>query len=345
MAAAGQLDSTLWISEHDVVAEMDLGRAIDELQAALSAEAAGRMLPMAKTMLRLPGGGTLHSLGAATEDLAGVKTWAHTPGGADPILLLLDARNGRLVAVVEAFALGQLRTAAAAAVATDRMAPAGARVLAVLGTGRQALPQVAAVAAVRRLEEVRVFSPTAAHREAFAGRLERDLGLRAVTAGSPAEAVSGAHVVTLVTRATSPVVTEAMVEEGMHMNSVGSIDLDRREFEPAILAMADLVVTDSMEQAMAQSSELRAFYGPDPSGWRPVQSLAGLVAAGDRRSDTARLSIFKGMGSGVEDLALGLQVLESVRRRSDPMAISRKERRLPRFTFQRPGDTVEGCMS
>lgn len=344
MAAVGQLDPTVWVSEHDVVREMDLSQAIEELQAAFAAEALHRMLPMAKTMLDLPAGGTLHSLGAATETLAGVKTWAHTGGGADPVLLLLDARTGHLVAVMEAFALGQLRTAATAAVATDRLALPGARVLTVIGTGKQALPQVAAVAAVRPLEEVRVFSPDRAHREAFAERLQQELGLRAVSLGSAAEALAGAHVVTLVTRATSPVLTEAMVQPGMHINSVGSIDLNRQEFEPAILATADVVVTDSLEQAVAHSSELRAFYGADITRWEPVRSLAELVAGGARRSDTQGVTIFKGMGSGVEDLALGRTVLEKVRRRSEPVTIARKGRAQPQFARPAPEDRVEDGM-
>lgn len=344
MAAVGQLDPTLWVSEHDVVREMDLPHAIEELEAAFSAEAAHRMLPMAKTMLALPGGGTLHSLGAATESLAGVKTWAHTPGGADPVLLLLDARSGHLVAVMEAFALGQLRTAATAALATDRLALAGARILAVIGTGKQALAQVAAVSAVRPLEQVRVFSPDRAHREAFAERLQQELGLPAVSLGSAAEALAGAQVVTLVTRATSPVLTEAMVEPGMHINSVGSIDLNRQEFEPAILATADMVVTDSMEQAAAHSSELRAFYGADTKRWAPVRSLAELVAGGTRRSDALGVTIFKGMGSGVEDLALGRSVLEKVKRRSEPVTIARMGRARLQFGRPAPEDKVGDCM-
>jgi gentisate 1,2-dioxygenase len=73
------------------------------------------------------------------------KTWAHTPGGADPCLLLFDEDTGELRAVIEAFVLGQLRTAGTVALATDLLARPDARRLAVIGPGKQALAQAAAV--------------------------------------------------------------------------------------------------------------------------------------------------------------------------------------------------------
>src|SRR5579875_1986745 len=115
-------DATLWICEADVVAVLDLPAAIAVLAAAFAAESDGCAVPLDKTMASFAGHGTLHALGGAAGNLAGVKAWAHTPGGADPVLLLFDASTGRIAAVTEAFALGQLRTAGTAGLATDRLA-------------------------------------------------------------------------------------------------------------------------------------------------------------------------------------------------------------------------------
>lgn len=329
-------DSTLWISEEEVVRHIGLHEAVSALEKAFAAEATGGVSALPKTMLQLRGGGTLHSLGAAFDGVAGVKSWAHTPGGADPVLLLIDTLRGTLLAAVEAFALGQLRTAAAVAVATDRLASPNATKLAIIGTGKQALPQVAAVAAVRPVAEVRVFSPTSEHREAFAGRLEVELGLRAVTSGSAGEAVTGAHIVNLVTRATSPVFYDAMVEPGMHINSIGSIDLVRQEFDPSILSRMDVVATDSVDQASFHSSELRSFYGTDVGRWESVRSLADVVHSGFRRNRPGQLTLFKGMGSGVEDVALGALLLERLGADSRTTAVVRSGRRSPRLAVGRP---------
>jgi alanine dehydrogenase len=321
-------DPTLWISEADVVSVLDLPEAIAALAGGFAGEAAGHIVAMEKTMASFAGHGTLHALGAASADVAGAKAWAHTPGGADPILLLFDAATGALVAAIEAFALGQLRTAGTAALATDRLARPGARRLGIVGTGKQALAQVAAVAAVRQLDDVRAFSPDPGRREAFAQRVQEQLGLACTAAASAAEAVADADVITLVTRATVPVLTAAMVRPGLHVNAVGAIDLSRREFEPAILEDAT-VVTDSVGQARNLSAELRDFFGPATHPWPRLRALGDVVRDGLGRAGPEEVTLFKGMGSGVEDLALGAEILARVRKAGRGSEVTRRGRADP----------------
>ena len=305
-------EPTYWVSEHDVVSALSLADAIEALRETFGRQGAGEAAELEKTMLGYGDHATLHALGAAIGGcgLAGVKTWTHTPGGADPVLCMFDTQTGALRAVVEAFALGQMRTSGTSALATDLLARPDSSVLAVVGTGKQALPQVAAVAQVRDLSEVRAFSRSAEHREAFARRVHEELGLAARAAASVEEAVAGADVVTLVTRATEALLTEGMVEEGMHVNALGAIDLDRREFSPAILGRCAAVVTDSLAQAKNLSSELREFYGAGNHDWAGVRSLGAVVADRSYARADADVTVFKGMGSGIEDAALGTAVLE-----------------------------------
>src|SRR5436305_10750930 len=164
-----------WLAEKEVSELIDLPAAIDAVEAGLRLEAAGAGETMEKTHVAWGGGHTLHALGAALpgRNVVGTKTWAHTAGGATPLLLLWEADSGRLVAVIEAFVLGQLRTAAVSAVATRWMAAPDAAELAIIGSGKQALPQVAAVLAMRPIERVRIFSPNAEHARALAVRVEQ----------------------------------------------------------------------------------------------------------------------------------------------------------------------------
>src|SRR5436309_1872375 len=115
-------DSAIWITESEVMSLMDMPAAIRALEAGLRAEARGAATNMTKTHVAWPsaqGQSTLHAIGAAFADdgFAGTKTWAHTPGGASPLLILYDSRTGALCAILEAFALGQLRTGAASGLA------------------------------------------------------------------------------------------------------------------------------------------------------------------------------------------------------------------------------------
>jgi alanine dehydrogenase len=309
--------ATFWVSEHDVVSVLDLADAAEVLRAGFAQEGSGRAGELEKTMLGYGDHSTLHALGAAFvgAGLAGAKVWTHTPGGADPVLCMFDTATGRLVACIEAFALGQLRTSGTAALATDLLAVPDASVLAVIGTGKQALPQVAAAAQVRRLSEVRAYSRSPEHREAFAAKVTDVLGVPCRAASSPDEAVDGAGIVTVVTRATEPVLLDRTVTPGMHLNAIGAIDLKRREFEPSILGRCAAVVTDSLTQARRLSSELREHFGTgaDTGGagtWRTVRSLGALVAAGGAARGARDVTLFKAMGSGIEDVALGAAVLD-----------------------------------
>src|SRR5918911_1600044 len=138
--------SPLWITEAEVVRMMDINEAIKALEKGLLAEAAGEASNMVKTHVAWDGGSTLHAIGATfpKAEFVGTKTWAHTTGGATPLLILFDSETGALKAIVEAFALGQMRTASASGVATQHLAAKDAIEFAIIGTGKQAITQVAA---------------------------------------------------------------------------------------------------------------------------------------------------------------------------------------------------------
>src|SRR5438309_11315162 len=137
----------IWTTEAEVVQLMDLKDAIVALEAALREEASGEAQNMTKTLLQY-GKNNLHAIGGKLGNLVGTKTWTHTQGGTCPLLLLWSAEDGSLVAVVEAFALGNLRTRGSSGVAADWMARQDAKVMAIAGTGKQAVAQVGTMLAV-----------------------------------------------------------------------------------------------------------------------------------------------------------------------------------------------------
>src|SRR5262249_60206977 len=124
------------------------------------------------------------------------------------------------------------------------------------GTGKQAMARPAAGAAVRPLGGVRAFSRDGAARAEFVGRARKALGLNVEEASSVAQAVDGAAMVTLVTRATKPILGASMPAAGTHVNAVGAISPERTEFEPALLSRCAAVVADSVPQVPNLSSEV-----------------------------------------------------------------------------------------
>jgi len=327
----------VWISEAEVVQLMDLKEAIVALEAALREEARGDAQNMTKTLLQY-GKNNLHAIGAKLGSLVGTKTWAHTQGGTCPLLLLWSAEDGSLVAVIEAFALGNLRTGGISGVAADWMAKKDARVMAIAGTGKQALAQVGTMLAVRPIERLQIYSPRAESREEFAKKAREEFGLEAAICASAREACKGAHIVTLVSRAAQSFVSSDMLDKGAHLNAVGAIAPDREEFAQDVFDRATCVAVDNLPGVQQLSREFITRYAS--RGWDGVEPLSKLVASGRRRSETDDLSLFKAMGMGVSDLALGAELVRRAKDRGFGRVLPQPKKAKPRLAGSRARNPV-----
>ena len=159
--------------------------------------------------------------------------------------------------------------------------------MALIGSGPQALTQLAAVAAVRRLKRVRVFSPTQEHREAFARSATFELGVRIEPAASVEAAVKNTPIVTLVCRATTPVLRAAMLARGAHVNAVGAISPERAEFAADLLPRCTAIACDNVATVRNLSRELIDALGADEKQWARLVPLSAIVAAGAARRPDA----------------------------------------------------------
>ncbi|TKC92265.1 ornithine cyclodeaminase family protein [Trinickia terrae] len=331
----------IWLTEQDVVELIQLPDAITALEHSLAAESAGQAGNMSKTMLQY-GKSNLHALGGQLGSLVGTKSWTHAEAGTCPLLMLWDAYDGQLAAVIEAFALGNMRTGGTSGLAAKWMSSPDASVMAIIGCGKQALSQVASVVAVRPIAELRVFSRSADTREAFAAKVQRELGIRAVPAASVEAAADGADVVTLATRATEPVMYGRFLKPGAHVNAIGAIGLDREEFAQDLFDRAGAVCVDYLDGVKKQSREFTRRFADD--SWDRVQTLGSVIAAGHCVWQPTRISIFKAMGMGLSDVALGAALVDRARRAGVGRPIEPPKKAAIRFR-QGSGQTAYGAAS
>lgn len=228
-------------------------------------------------------------------------------------VLVLDASTGVPRALLDGSSLTALRTGAASGVATDLLASPDARVLAVFGAGVQARTQIAAVRAVRRIEEVRVVARTRASAEKLAGELE---GVAARALEDRREAVRGADVVVAATDSSVPVFPGAAVEPGAHVNGVGSYTPQMREVDGDLIARA-VVVVDSRSAALAEAGDLIQAIREGRVGEGHIRAELGEVAAGLRpgRTSSGEVTFFKSVGSAAQDAAAAGATLRSAEAR------------------------------
>lgn len=303
-----------WFSEADVTSSLTLRTAITALQRVLVAEAAGNAANMTKTHLMVGKNDVLQAFGGSvvSEGLCGTKTWVNVAGKSQTVLILFSLVDGSLKAVFEATALGQMRTAAMSGVGTDWMARPDADEMTIIGTGKQALPQIAAVVAVRPIRRIRIFSRTAESREKLA------IAARAVfphievaAAQSMQEALEGTPIVTLCTNAMQPFYTASMAAPGTHINAVGAIVPARAEFTADVFARCASIAVDTVEGVRELSREFIDHFGAGRESWNRVRPISQVIASNQRRPDGADLTLFKAMGMGIADIAVAIEVLKA----------------------------------
>ena len=305
----------LWITEADVVSLINVPRAIDALERILPMEARDQARNMTKGVLMVGDNDAMQVLGAsvAGAGLCGFKTWVNISGKSSTVVVLFSLEDGACEAVIEATALGQTRTAAMTGVGTRRLAPVGADDMAIIGTGKQALPQIAACAAALPLKKLRIFSRSAENRERLAEAVRAEFDLDITLAESVENAVRDAPVITLVTNSTQPFLTSEMVGRGVHINAMGAIVPARAEFADDIFPRCDLIAVDNLETIRTLSNEFRAHYGDDEEAWKEVRTMASLIENDVTRPEGADLTLFKAMGMGLSDMALAVDVLARAR--------------------------------
>jgi ornithine cyclodeaminase/alanine dehydrogenase-like protein (mu-crystallin family) len=243
----------------------------------------------------------------------GVKVSSTTVFGhnAGRVFCLYKEAGGELCAVVQVFAMGALRTGAASGVATRYLSNEGASVLGVIGSGRQARTQVEAIASVRPIKEVRVFSRSAEKRAQFCQDITRNLGIEARPVETAENAASRCDIVVTSTTSTTPVLLGKWLSPGTHVNAIGANFEHRRELDSEAVARAQFIATDDKEQVQYESTDLAAPVREGLLGWDKVTPLgsvvAGLVAG---RSSKGDITLFKSLGVAIEDVALAIRAYE-----------------------------------
>ena len=305
----------LFLTESDVAQLLTMPLALEAVEAAHRALAAGRALDVPRQRTRLPQT-TLHVLQGALPDFGviGYKAYTSNRSGVRFLVHLYDASSGSLRAVLEADRLGMMRTAAASGVATRCLARPEARVLGMFGTGWQAEGHLEAIAAVRALDWVKVYSRNAERLQNFCRRMSERLGLEVRAAASPEDVVRGSDLVSTVTTAASPLFGGDWLAPGTHINAAGSNSLIRRELGEDVLKRCSAIVVDSVETALREAGDLLPWLEKGRLHVGQLRDL-GQVLAGRQpaRTTVDEITLFESQGLAVQDLALAAR-LESLAR-------------------------------
>ena len=321
---------TLLISEKDVRELLTMHDAVAAVEEVMRRQAAGQAIVQPRHRLELPDKGFLHYMAGAdvTAGVVGMKLYTSVCGALRFLVPLYRSATGELLALVEAEHLSMIRTGAASGVATRYMSRENSQTLAVIGSGLQARGQIEAIAAVRNLTGVRVFSRNADRRAQFANEMEAKLEIPVTPAASAEAAVRNADIIVTATTSSKPVVEGRWIAPGTHVNAIGANFPQKRELDDAAIARASRIAVDFLEQAKIEAGDLIQAFAAERAKWNSVVELSQIIAGKiSGRENETEVTLFKSSGIAIWDVAVAAKVYELAVAKGGGMRIPLWERK------------------
>ncbi len=294
----------------------------DVMREALTQLARGQLQQPLRTIVRPRDAAGFMALMPAYGPAAGygVKAICISPGNAalgkdahQGGVLLFAADTGEPLALVNASAVTEIRTAATSAVATGLLARPDAAELAIIGTGVQGRAHAHAVAATRPLTGIRIAGRDLARAREAAAELAGQLDLPVSAHDTVSGAVSGADIVVTATTSRRPVLWRDWLSPGTHVNAVGSCVPGDREIDTAIMAEA-AIFADSRESVRSEAGDYLLAQADGVTN--PVRAELGELLTGTApgRAGPDEITLFESLGLAAEDLAAASYVYEKATR-------------------------------
>ncbi len=308
---------TLVLTHSEITGLIDRGEVRKAVEKAHAELAAGRFQNPAPRALTLPDGGAAIPMIATGDGAVAVKLLCDLPANRArglptqrSTIVMTSAITGECLAILDGRAVTAVRTAAASAVATDHLARGSASVLGLVGAGNLAVEHARAIAQVRDISRIVVWSRRAATVDAFRVAVE-DLSIPVESVPDAAAVVGAADIVCTLTPAREPVVLGSWLRAGQHVNAVGAPPRpDHREVDSHGMARARIVV-DSFPTVMAKSGGVLLAIAEGAITEDDARTELGQVILGsaDGRTADDDVTLFESVGIGLQDLATAALVL------------------------------------
>lgn len=304
----------LIVNEPGVRELLPMDACVALMRSALTTCARGDVVLPLRNLMHLPDGSGLLGLmpGYLGEPQSlGLKVVSVMPGNHGTaydshqgVVMLFGVKHGEPLAILDANAITAIRTAAASAAATDVLARADAGDLALLGSGAQARTHLAAMAVVRSLRRVRVWSRSRANAERFARQEAAPSGIAVEVAASAEDAVRGADLVCTTTAAKEPVLRGAWLSAGAHVNAVGACFPASRELDTEAVRRARFF-TDCRESCLNEAGDFLIARDEGAISDAHLLGELGDVFLGRTPGRTSGddITVYESLGIAVEDLA------------------------------------------
>ena len=232
-------------------------------------------------------------------------------------MVLVNAETGIVNALIDGTYLTRLRTGAISGLATEILSRKDSKILALFGTGGQAITQLEAILTVRKIELVKVFDIVYERADEFAKKMtvlysKKYNNVKIIAVKSSDEAVENADIITTVTTSKKPVFKIDKIKSNVHINGVGSYTPDMCEVPEEVVVKANKIYVDTRDGAINESGDL---IGPIKKGLINIEKINGELGEVINgkikgRENDDEMTFFKTTGSAVLDLVAAQKIYE-----------------------------------
>lgn len=222
-------------------------------------------------------------------------------------MLLLDAETGQLEALMEGTYLTALRTGAVSGLATKYLACEDAKHVAIIGSGVQAVTQLEAIAAVRDIQQVSIWSRNKERAKVFAETVQDHFNVKMHL--NVKEAIKDADIICTATGSLAPLINLQEIKPGVHINAIGSHTKEMREIANDVLKKA-LVIVDQKQAALAEAGEIIHAIESKALTKTRLKELGDIIQK-NTSYYKKRLTVFKSVGLAIQDISIAQVVYQN----------------------------------
>jgi ornithine cyclodeaminase/alanine dehydrogenase len=316
------IDMVLFLSRKDVETVLSMEDAIDAVEKAFGELNAGTVAMPLRSVIKLEKNkGSVLFMPAHIESMGaiGIKVVSIYPDNPTKyqlptiqgVVLLTDANNGGVIAIMDGAFLTAIRTGAVSGVATKYLARSDSEEVGIIGTGVQGKTQLIAVTKTRAIKRVKAFDIARDRSERFSKELSSQLGINVVPVDSAEQAVRGSDIVITASTSKTPILNGEWLEKGTHVNAIGSHTPDSRELDFTAIKRSKVVV-DSREAALKEAGDL---IKPISEGLITAEHILADLGEVVTRKKSIRTSddditVFKSQGLAIQDISTASKTYE-----------------------------------
>jgi ornithine cyclodeaminase/alanine dehydrogenase-like protein (mu-crystallin family) len=307
--------SVLLLTENEVRQVLTMDMAIEAVEDGLRKLAIdeAQNVPRARTQTDHA---MQHVMSAAAKTLGvmGYKAYTTTRKTQQFQVGLWDGKTGVLLSLMQADYLGQVRTGAATAVATEYMARPESSEVGLFGAGKQARTQLSAVCRVRKIRRVQVYSLKDERRRQFADEMSEVCKTEVEPVPRPEMATEDKDIVITATTSREPVFNGHWIAEGTHINAIGSNFISKAEIDAVTVRRCESIVVDSKDQARLEAGDFVQALEDGSIHWADIHELGQVIVGRyTGRAHPQDVTLFKSLGIAIEDLAVAARVYARAR--------------------------------